>query len=113
MELILYILNETFKYIKMIKDKVNMKNIKNKISEDFISTVFHFNYIESYIYKIFSNEQILFNQKKSSKVLSSFILNYISFKEILKTLKNSTNEYLQTLHPLPPLDFIKNTQTFI
>ena len=115
MELILHIFTEvlSIKDIKTIKDKVNSKNIKDKISENFLSTLFYFNYIESFIYEIFSNEQIFFNLKKSPKSLSSFILQYISFKESLKTLKVSANEYLQTSQSTLPLNTIKNIQTFI
>ena len=80
------------------------KNMSDKLSPNNLSTLFYFNYIESFIYFIFSNEEIFNNLKKSPKFLSSFITLYISFKENIKFDKTFFNDYLSKSNNINPIE---------
>ena len=106
MDLILHLFTEilAIKELKLVKDKVTEKNITDKLDKNNLSTLFYFNYIETFIYHIFSNEEIFNNLKKSPKFLSSFITTYISFKENIKYNKTFYKDYLsksKTIESIP------------
>ena len=104
MDIILHIFTEilSIKELKSIKEKITDKNREEKLKTNNLSTLFYFNYIENFIYYIFSNEEIFNNLKKSSKFLSSFMSLYVSLKENLKLNKTYYNDYLSNSEKLNP-----------
>ena len=114
MDLILHLFTEilAIKELKSIKDKITDKNRIDKLKPNNLSTIFYFNYIENFIYYIFSNDEIFNNLKKSSKFLSSFITLYISFKENINLNKAYFNDYLSRAKDINPNE-TKNIITMI